>query len=182
MLYADDAGIVLRSSEGLERIVAVIVTACSAFELTVSEAKRRLCACRQGGGGGGVVHHQCSRPDIQTNDRVVYLGGAISADRELSIEITRHLQRAWACLQRYKMEIYGRPSVRVRLKVRLLKTELIERLRYGCMTWSPNKSDYTGYDRFTTPCSFDSLDGGNGSAMTTPSRTPTRLPRQLPRA
>ena len=51
MLYADDAGIVLRSSEGLERIVAVIVTACSAFELTVSEAKRRLCACRQGGGG-----------------------------------------------------------------------------------------------------------------------------------
>ena len=37
MLYADDTGIVSRSSEGLERMKTVIVTACSAFRLTVSE-------------------------------------------------------------------------------------------------------------------------------------------------
>ena len=71
----------------------------------------------------------------------VYLSGAISADRELSIEITRRLQRAWACFQRYEMEIYDRPGVRLRLKVRLLKAEVIETLLYGCMTWSPNKPD-----------------------------------------
>ena len=35
----------------------------------------------------------------------VYLGGAMSADRELSIEMIRRLQRAWACFQRFKMEI-----------------------------------------------------------------------------
>ena len=40
-LYADDAGIVSRSSEGLERMMAVIVYACSSFGLTVSEAKQR---------------------------------------------------------------------------------------------------------------------------------------------
>ena len=74
----------------------------------------------------------------------MYLGGAITADKELSIEITRRLQRAWACFQRYKMEIYDRPGVRLRLKVRLLKAEVIETLLYGCMTWSPNKP---GYDR-----------------------------------
>ena len=34
---------------------------------------------------------------------------------------------------------------------------------------SPNKPDYAGYDAFTTPCSFDASDGGNGSATTTPS-------------
>ena len=39
MLYADDAGIVSRSLEGLERMMTVIVTACSSFGLTVSEAK-----------------------------------------------------------------------------------------------------------------------------------------------
>ena len=38
MLHVDDAGIVSHSSEGLERMT-VIVTACSAFGLTVSEAK-----------------------------------------------------------------------------------------------------------------------------------------------
>ena len=40
------------------------------------------------------------------------------------------------------MEIYVRPGVRLRLKVRLLKADVIETLLYGCMTWSSNKSDY----------------------------------------
>ena len=40
------------------------------------------------------------------------------------------------------MEIYDRPGVRLRLKVRLLKAEVVETLLYGCMTWSPNKPDY----------------------------------------
>ena len=39
MLYADDAVIVSRSSEGPDRMMTVILTACSAFELMVSEAK-----------------------------------------------------------------------------------------------------------------------------------------------
>ena len=40
------------------------------------------------------------------------------------------------------MEIYDRPGVRLRLKVRLLKAEVVETLLYGCMSWSPNKPDY----------------------------------------
>ena len=39
MLYADDAGIVSRSPEGLEKMMTVIVTACATFGLTVSEAQ-----------------------------------------------------------------------------------------------------------------------------------------------
>ena len=40
------------------------------------------------------------------------------------------------------MEIYDRPSVRLRLKVRMLKAEVLETLLYGCVTWSPSKADY----------------------------------------
>ena len=40
------------------------------------------------------------------------------------------------------MEIYDRPGVRLRLKVRLLKAEVIETLLYGSMTWSQNKPEY----------------------------------------
>ena len=62
-------------------------------------------------------------------------------------DITWCLQGAWACLQWYKTETYDRPSVRLRLEVRLLKAEVIEAevietLLYGCMTWIPNKPDY----------------------------------------
>ena len=42
MLYADHADIVSRSSEGLDRKMTVIVTACSAFGLTISEAKTEI--------------------------------------------------------------------------------------------------------------------------------------------
>ena len=40
------------------------------------------------------------------------------------------------------MEIYDRPSVRIRLKVRMLKAEVLETLLYGCVTWSPSKANY----------------------------------------
>ena len=58
-------------------------------------------------------------------------------------------------------------------KLRLLKAEVVETLLYGCMTWSPKKPDYDRLRRVTTPSSSDALDGGNGSATTTPYRTPT---------
>ena len=56
----------------------------------------------------------------------------IAANRELGIEITFRLQRAWACFQRYKMETYDHP-VRA-FSSRWLKAEVIEALLYGCMT------------------------------------------------
>ena len=50
-LYTDDAGIVSRSPGGLEKMMTVIVTACSAFGLTVSEAKTdNMCLQIKGGG------------------------------------------------------------------------------------------------------------------------------------
>ena len=142
MLYSDDAGIVSRSSEGLERMITVIVTACSSFGLTVSQAKTEI-ICREIKGGGRVPFtiNAAGQVHKQTIE-FVYLGGAITADKDLSIKITRRLQRAWACFQRYKMEIYDRPGVRLRLKVRLLKAGVVETLIYSCMTWSPKKPDY----------------------------------------
>ena len=142
MLYADDAGIVSQSLEGLERMMAVFVTACSSFGLTVSEAKTGImCLETKGGGKVSFTINAAGQVYKQTIE-FVYLGGAITADRDLSIEITRRFQRAWACFQRYKMEIYDRPGVRLRLKVRLLKAKVVETRFYSCMPWSPNKPDY----------------------------------------
>ena len=87
--------------------------------------------------GEGVSFTVNSRAGIQTIE-FAYLGGAITADRELIIEITRRLQRTCACFQLYMMNMYDRPGVRLRVKVRMLKAGVIETLLYGCMMWSPN--------------------------------------------
>ena len=113
MLYANDAGIVSRSSEGLKRMMTVIVTACSSFGLlTGSEAKtEKMCLETNSGGKVPFTINAAGQVYKQTI-QFVYLGGAITSDRDLSIEITWRLQRAWACFQPYKMEIYDRPGVR----------------------------------------------------------------------
>ena len=43
MLYADDAGVVSQSPEQLRKMMGVIVFVCTAFGLTVSEARLRSC-------------------------------------------------------------------------------------------------------------------------------------------
>ena len=95
--------------------------------------------------GGGHVPFTVSAAGLVYKQTVelVYLGGAISADWDLrSVEVTRRIQKAWAGFGRNKMEIYDRPSVHLRLKVRMLEVEVLETLLYGCVTWSPSKADY----------------------------------------
>ncbi|CAB1109186.1 unnamed protein product [Ectocarpus sp. CCAP 1310/34] len=45
MLYADDAAIVSRSPESLEKMMSVIVRVAGLFGLIASEQRRRSCAC-----------------------------------------------------------------------------------------------------------------------------------------
>ena len=81
MLYADDAGIVSRSSEELERMMTVIVTACSAFGLTVSEAKTEIMYLQTKGGEKVSFIINAADQVYKQTIGFVYLGGAISADR-----------------------------------------------------------------------------------------------------
>lgn len=60
-------------------MMTVIVTACKAFGLTVSEAKTEICTCKRKLGGKGAIHRHCCWPGVQRNE-FVPLVGAISAD------------------------------------------------------------------------------------------------------
>ena len=73
MLYADDAGIVSRSSERLERMMTVIVTSCSAFGLTASEPKKQI-MCLQIKGGGRRRSQSMQPARYKNKNRVCVLG------------------------------------------------------------------------------------------------------------
>ena len=80
--------------------MTVIVTACSASGLTVSEVNTDI-MCLQTKGGGKVSYTINAAGQVYKQKiEFVYLGGAATADRGLSIEIPPRLQRAWACFQR----------------------------------------------------------------------------------
>ena len=100
MLYVDDTGVVLRLSKGLERMMTVTVSAGSAFRPTVSKTKTEImCLQTKSRGKVSFTINAVDQAYKQTIESV-YLGEVISADRELSIEITRRLRRAWTWFQR----------------------------------------------------------------------------------
>ena len=65
MLYADDAGIVSKSAEGLAKMITVIVTVFEDANLTVLEGRRRPCYCEHGTCiPGSTVRHRRSRTEV----------------------------------------------------------------------------------------------------------------------
>ena len=77
MLYADDAGVVSPSPEGLEKMMTVIVTSCTAFGLT---AKTEIMCLQTKGGGHVPLTVTAAGQVYKQTVQFVYLGGAISAD------------------------------------------------------------------------------------------------------
>ncbi len=129
MLYADDAGVLSRTSEGLARMMAVIVETCQEFGLTVSESKTesmRLWSVSSP--TETVLDISAAGQRYKQTDKFVYLGGAISADANMSIEINRRISAAWANLRKYSPQLYDRPNAELSLKAGMLRAEVVEAL------------------------------------------------------
>ncbi|CAB1109362.1 unnamed protein product [Ectocarpus sp. CCAP 1310/34] len=148
MLYADDAGVVSKSADGLARMMTIIVEVFREFGLTVSERKTETLVMR-------VKERQRPPPPpppvltieaagqryAQTTE-FRYLGGLVNEQGDLTREINHRSKAAWACIKRYATELFDRPGAPFRLKARLLQAEAVEALLYGCMTWSPRRNHY----------------------------------------
>ena len=51
-------------------------------------------------------------------------------------EIKRRTRLAWACYNRFKLELYDIEDAPFTLKVRTRKVDVMETLPYGCVTWT----------------------------------------------
>ena len=136
MLYADDAGIASRSPQGLAKMMAVIVEVCKSFGLTVSEKKTETMCMPARGEEPAKLEIKAAGQEYAQTGQFVYLGGSVTETPNLAVEINRRCRLAWWCFRRYRRELYDRPSARLKLKVQMLKAEVVETLLYGCVTWT----------------------------------------------
>ena len=72
----------------------------------------------------------------------VYLGSAITESSRLPAEIDRRIRAGWMSFNRYREELYDRPTASLALKTRMVKSEVVEALLYGCAAWTRLKGDY----------------------------------------
>ena len=149
MFYADDAGVVSRSQEGLTKMMTTIVEVFGEFGLTVSEKKTETLLMRapekqpkKGGSPPPPLVIEAAGQKYAQTAQFRYLGGLVNEDGELTQEINHRSRAAWACIRRFSRELFDRPRAPWRLKVRLLRTEAMEALLYGCMTWAPRRDHY----------------------------------------
>ena len=144
MLYADDAGVVSQSPEQSRKMMGVIVVVCATFGLTVSEAKTEITCLRAKGRPESTATFSVEAAGQvynQTNE-VVYLGGNVNQNADLSIEVDRRVRNAWCSFRKYTLELYDRPSAPLELNIRMLRAEVLETMLYGCVTWSPRACHY----------------------------------------
>ena len=138
MLYADDACIVSRSQGGLGRMMAVFVEVFGTFGLTISESKTEtMCMPIPRAPATKIVFNVTGQQYRQTAS-FTYLGGTVSETPNLSDEIDRRIRAGWMGFKRYKWELYDRPKASLPpLQARMLRSEVVEALLYGCATWTP---------------------------------------------
>ena len=61
----------------------------------------------------------------------------------LSDEIDRRIRAGWMGFKRYTRELYDRPKASLLpRKARMVRSEVVEALLYGCVTWTPLKGHY----------------------------------------
>ena len=152
MLYADDACIVSRSTRGLGRMMAVFVEVFGAFGLTISESKTEtMCMPIPRAPATKIVFNATGQQYRQTTS-FTYLRGTVSEmpnlsdeidPRILSDEIDPRIRAGWMGFKRYKRELYDLPKASLLpLKARMVRSEVVEALLYGCVTWTPLKCHY----------------------------------------
>ena len=67
-----------------------------------------------------------------------YLGGTVTETPNLSDEIDRSIRAGWMSFRYYTRELYDRLKTSLpNLEARIVKSNLVEALLYGCATWTP---------------------------------------------
>ena len=107
MLYADDAGIVSKSVEGLAKMITVIVKNFGATGFTVYKKTETMLLRTpdQAPCTSPLVIEAAGQRYKQTT-QFLYLGGLIDASADLMPEIKPRVRLAWACYSRFKREPY----------------------------------------------------------------------------
>ena len=94
LLYADDAYVVSRLPQGLEKMVEVIVEVCQALALTVSVKNKETMCMPPPRKPRIMVRVEAAGQIYKQMQSFTYLGGAVTETLDMSVEIARRAAHA----------------------------------------------------------------------------------------
>ena len=63
-----------------------------------------------------------------------YLGGTVAETLNQSVEIDRRIHAKWMSFERYERKLSDHPKASLLLRARMVRSEVVEALLYGCAT------------------------------------------------
>ena len=144
-------------ASGLGRMMAIFVDVFTTFGLTISERKtENMCMPIPLAPATHIVFNATGQQHRQTTS-FTYLWMAVTESLNLSDEIDRRIHAGWMRFKRYTRELYDRPKASLLpFKARMVRSEVIEALLYGCATWTPWRATTLSSVRHTIGCCFES--------------------------
>ena len=86
-------------------------------------------------------------------DKFCYLGGVLSANAEISDDVTRRIGAAGAAFGRLESRLRNERGIRLSTKVAVYRAVVITTLLYGCESWTT----YRRHTRSLDPVSYTHL-------------------------
>ena len=116
LLYADDACIVSRSSQGLAKTLKVVVEVCRAFALTVWAKKTEIMCMLPPRTPRTMVQVEAAGQTYKQVQSFTYLGSTVTEVPDIFVKIARRTRACWMRIRRYLRELYDQAKVALSLK------------------------------------------------------------------
>ena len=66
----------------------------------------------------------------------------VNHDTNMSVDVDRLVHNAWRTFRKNTLKLYDRPSAPLKMKILILKSEVVETILYDWVTWSPRSCHY----------------------------------------
>ena len=124
-------------------MMAVFVEIFGTFNPTISKSKAETVRMPIPRAPATKIAFNATGQQYRQTTSFAYLGGTVTEAPNLSDEIDWRIRTGWMGSERYKRGLYDRPkAILLPLKVRMVRSEVVETLLYGCATWTPLKGHY----------------------------------------
>ena len=107
MLFADDAALVAKTEEALQRLADNLASACKEFGLTISVKKTEVTA--QDARSPPTI--TIDGVQLKTVDHFTYLGSTISSNVSLDVELDRRIGKANAVMAKLSRRVWENHSL-----------------------------------------------------------------------
>ena len=127
------------------KMMGVIVVVCVAFGLAVSEANTEIMClrAREMPESAAIFSVEAAGQVYNQTNELVYLGGNVNRNADLSIEVDRRIYAAHgAASGSTPSNCATDRALPSSSKIRIIRAEVLKRMLYGCVTWSPRACHY----------------------------------------